>query len=506
MSKKFILFCTVIMLITSMVIPAFAQESLRTVDDRGNTVINSKRITEIQTEIKNIELEALRLKEKNDKLTQSMQSMMKEIEKANSDMNKYLSEMITSKAKLETASIEDKDKLNAQVTDLNALIKQAKAYVQYLMGKIKESKETIKNNEAKIAELNNKIEKLNKDLAKEKNKKAYKPVKKPTTSKEEKEDKKAEVKEEFVTVKFVDVGTGDEEVKVIGKHKIKKGETIEPPTIETPKGYKFSGWFLNGGYAEEFDSSMPINKDTDIYTKWDKIEEPAEEPTKNAEEPIENTEEPAEEEKPTEEKPSELQEGDPDDVDELKKLIDDVKSKQTSTNALLQDMSFEAEGIKTDLQKLENDEDKCNLVKAVINSTSDTNSELDGARADITELNTKIESIERSLQYLKDGKLISEEEEVDISASVVEVKNSQEEIDKMSDSIQESLDEVKAATDEIKEECKANEEPENTKKVKIGEEENKNKPKKTIGIIIGAVVIIAIIGVAGFFVYKNNKQ
>lgn len=496
MSKKFILFCTVIMLITSMVMPAFAQESLRTVDDKGNTVINSKRITEIQTEIKNIELEALRLKEKNDKLTQSMQSMMKEIEKANSDMSKYLSEMITSKAKLETASIEDKDKLNAQITDLNALIKQAKAYVQYLMNKIKENKETIKHNETKIAELNNKIEKLNKDLAKEKNKKTYKPVKKPTTSKEEKEDKKPEVKEEFVTVKFINVDANNKEVT---NDKVKKGDTVKTLEIEEVEGFEFKGWFLNGDYTKEFNESMPINKDTNIYAKWDKKEEPTEEP-------VENTEEPTEEEKPTEEKPSELQEGDPDDIDELKKLIDDVKSKQTSTNALLQDMSFEAEGIKTDLQKLENDEDKCNLVKAVINSTSDTNSELDGARADITELNTKIESIERSLQYLKDGKLISEEEEVDISASVVEVKNSQEEIDKMSDSIQESLDEVKAATDEIKEECKANEEPENTKKVKIGEEENKNKPKKTIGIIIGAVVIIAIIGVAGFFVYKNNKQ
>lgn len=489
MNKKPILIFTIFFMIASIIMPVFA-ETLRTVDEKkADMVINSKRITEIQNEIAQVNAEIERANKSLDFADKQVKYLNDKINEYNSYVSKYLAEMISAKSQLETAKGEEKDKLNAQVTDLNALIKQAKAYISYLQSSLENYKNSIQHNNDKLVELKSKVAALNKELENEKKKavvpkKPYiKPQPKPATKPITKPVEKPAEKEKF-NIEYINIyGEGTSFIV----ENVEKGQLISPPDVEEAEGTKFVGWFIDENFSEELKHDAVVTGNQKIYAKWERVEKPTEEP------------------KEEEPKTTILQEGDPDDIDELRKLIDDTKKKEVELNAFLQDSSFVIEGINSDLQKLEDNEDKCNLVKAIINDMNDSYSEIDNAKTKMSEISDKIASIDRSLQYLKDGKFISEEEEMELSSSVVEVKGDYDTIVDMSENATKSLDEIKFKTDEITEECTAvPEDTENTKKIKVGaEEESKGKSKKMIFFIIGGVAILAIAGVAIFLMKRK---
>ncbi len=53
---------------------------------------------------------------------------------------------------------------------------------------------------------------------------------------------------------------------------VEYGKTATEPEAQTREGYEFMGWYADAELSQSFDFTAPIQGDTTVYAKWEKIQ------------------------------------------------------------------------------------------------------------------------------------------------------------------------------------------------------------------------------------------
>lgn len=492
MKNKFILFFTIAIILFSSFSPLV--KAARTDNQiRKDIAVTDKRIKEIETEISETKKYIADVKEQITKLDARQKQIIKLVDRYNSDIEKNLQKINVINANLaKEENAAKKAELEQELKELNVLIMEIRAYLNDLKIELNNIPNKLDKLRAKESELEKKLVDLEKELTIKKNYslkllrelKANKTTEpKQEKPKEEEPEVVEEVKTGSVYTKYIqEDGNILEDRKAI-KDNVPVGEeySAEQKTFD---GFEFVEMAKNSAPVE----GKVVEGDTNVTFIYKKIEELVEEPIEEPKTKI-------------------LKEGDPDDIDELNLLLDTIDEEQKRIEPELKNRQNEITDINNELKELEDNSDKCNLVKNVRVKLEDLKITHQKDVEDITNVIEKIESAERSIQYLKDGNLAEEEQIILVETKMVDIKNANDKLQNDAEANNDNVDAIENSIKEIEEVCSAEPiEDEESRKVKVGQEEEQKKSKSIFIYIIGGVLILGVIGAVGYFLYKNKKE
>lgn len=517
--RKFIILTLVTLLLVSMSLPIFAMTP------QENIKVNKSRVVELQNQIQALEDRVNELYNQINRSEQTINFSKQMLELRRAEVNKYSSKL--------GMLNQDSELYN----ETKALLSNARADMNRLERLISEMQITIEDSKSEINSINSDIENLNIELkANQDNAKRLEAQIKAQSQKPP--AKKEQPKAEFNLDKY----------RKDAIEKIKSFEYIEDEA---------KSMFIDE--VEKADSKEGIDKIIDVATKLnDKTkseleakrqealdalsksnmsdEEKAELQDKIANstsldelvmiigEILDYTEE---KEEPTEEEPEEKETEtvtkevqDPDDIDELNKLIDTLGSELLQLDDDLTGVKEELNKHKQKATELETNDDKCNLVNGLNNNYKVTEDKLYDVQSALGSIKDRVESALRSINHFEKNNLV-EEDVLNESKSKIEIIEDEIDVQSAELSAVEDINrDVSTAIDTINEDCKQEErqeaetnptdetkdnEKEDTSKIKVGQGEQETESSNKKGIVLGVAGAIILIIITGVVVFLRKR-